>query len=40
MERFARECLGVEPVVVEGAHNCYFAHADAVAEVIIKATHP
>jgi hypothetical protein len=38
MERFARERLGVERVVVEGAHNCYFAHADTVAEVIIKAT--
>ena len=23
MERFARERLGVEPVVVEGVHNCY-----------------
>jgi hypothetical protein len=40
MERFARERLGVEPVVIDGAHNCYFAHADKVAEVIMKATRP
>lgn len=38
MERFARERLGVEPVVVEGGHNCYFAHPDRVAAVIIEAT--
>jgi hypothetical protein len=40
MERFARERLGVEFVVIDGAHNCYFAHADKVAEVIMKATRP
>jgi hypothetical protein len=40
MERFARDRLGVEPVVVEGGHNCYFAHADKVAEVIIKTARP
>ncbi len=37
MERMARERLGVEPVVVPGGHNCYFAHAATVAEVISEA---
>ena len=34
MERMARERLGVEPVVVPGGHNCYFAHPHDVAEAI------
>ncbi len=39
MERMARERLGVEPVVIEGGHNCYVAHPDKVAEVIMDAAH-
>lgn len=37
MERMARERLGVEPIVVPGGHNCYFAHPALVAKVIIEA---
>ena len=36
-ERMARECLGVEPVLVPGGHNCYAAHPGEVAQVIDKA---
>ncbi len=37
MERMARDRLGVEPVVVAGGHNCYVAHPDTVAKVIVDA---
>lgn len=37
MEGMDRERLGVEPVVVPGGRNCYFADAAKVAELISEA---
>lgn len=34
MERMSRGRLGVEPIVMPGGHNCYFAHPPDVAEAI------